>query len=114
MFSTKKLFTLLLLLCLGIQKSSAASAKAAAADANEKTLTLKWLGNAGWEIQIGETVILIDPFLTRGEASPSAEWKTDEEAVLRAIKRVDYIFAGHSPRITSPIFRLSRRSSAPK
>jgi len=59
-------------------------------------VVLKWLGNAGWEIQIGQTVILIDPFLTRGEANPGTEWKTDEEAVLSAIKRADYIFAGHS------------------
>ena len=27
----------------------------------------KWLGIAGWEIQTGQTVILIDPFLTRKE-----------------------------------------------
>jgi len=94
MLSTKKLCTILLLLCL--QASTATSAQAAVADANEKALTLKWLGNAGWEIQIGQTVILIDPFLTRGLANPGAEWKTDEEAVLRTIKRADYIFAGHS------------------
>jgi L-ascorbate metabolism protein UlaG (beta-lactamase superfamily) len=62
----------------------------------EKSLTLKWLGNAGWEIQIGQTIILIDPFITRGEANPGAEWKTDEEAGLKLIKRADYIFAGHS------------------
>jgi len=59
-------------------------------------ITIKWLGNAGWEIQFGQTVILIDPFLTRGLANPGREWKTDEEAVLKAIKRADYIFAGHS------------------
>ena len=61
-----------------------------------KGVTLKWLGNAGWEIQFGPTVILIDPFLTRGESSPGTEWKTDEEAVLKVIKRADYIFAGQS------------------
>ena len=44
----------------------------------------------------GRRSILIDPFLTRGEANPAAEWKTDEEAVLKVIKRADYIFAGHS------------------
>lgn len=62
------------------------------------SVVLKWLGTAGWEIQIGQTVILIDPFLTRKEANLGAEWKTDEEAVLNAIKRADYIFAGHSHR----------------
>jgi L-ascorbate metabolism protein UlaG (beta-lactamase superfamily) len=60
------------------------------------SVVLKWLGTAGWEIQIGQTVILIDPFLTRKEANLGAEWKTDEEAVLNVIKRADYIFAGHS------------------
>ena len=60
------------------------------------TVVLKWLGIAGWEIQIGQTTILIDPFLTRGEVNLGAEWKTDEAAVLKAINRADYIFAGHS------------------
>lgn len=57
---------------------------------------LKWLGTAGWEIQIGQTKILIDPFLTRQQADASEEWKTDEEAVLKVISGADYIFAGHS------------------
>ena len=96
MLSNKKLVTILLLLCVGLQAPSTTSAQSAPADTNEKALTLKWLGNAGWEIQFGQTVILIDPFLTRGEASHGAEWKTDEEAVLKVIKRADYIFAGHS------------------
>ena len=43
-----------------------------------ESVVLKWLGTAGWEIQIGRAVILIDPFLTRGEANLGAEWKTDE------------------------------------
>ncbi len=60
------------------------------------TVVLKWLGIAGWEIQIGQTTILIDPFLSRGEVNLGAEWKTDEAAVLKAINRADYIFAGHS------------------
>ena len=64
--------------------------------AEKAGVVLKWLGNAGWENQIGETVILIDPFLTRGEAAPGKEWKTDEEAVLKVIKRANFIFAGHS------------------
>jgi L-ascorbate metabolism protein UlaG (beta-lactamase superfamily) len=57
---------------------------------------LKWLGTAGWEIQIGKTIILIDPFLTRKARSTDAEWKTDEEAVLKVTRGADYIFAGHS------------------
>jgi L-ascorbate metabolism protein UlaG (beta-lactamase superfamily) len=96
MLSTKWLFTIGLLLWLGLQMRTALHAQSAVADEDQKRLTLRWLGNAGWEIQFGQTVILIDPFLTRGEASPGKEWKTDEQAVQNAIKRADYIFAGHS------------------
>jgi L-ascorbate metabolism protein UlaG (beta-lactamase superfamily) len=62
----------------------------------EESVVLKWLGTAGWEIQFGKTVIVIDPFLTRKDRSLDAEWKTDEEAVLKVIRAADYIFAGHS------------------
>lgn len=72
------------------------SAQATGDSSPQGSIVLKWLGNAGWEIQIGQTIILVDPFLTRGEANPNAEWKTDEAAVLGVIKRADFIFAGHS------------------
>jgi L-ascorbate metabolism protein UlaG (beta-lactamase superfamily) len=62
----------------------------------EQSIILKWLGNAGWQIRYGKTIILIDPFLTRREAVLGAEWKTDEESVLKVITGADYIFAGHS------------------
>lgn len=62
----------------------------------QEGVVLKWLGNAGWEIRAGATVILIDPFLTRKEANPGVEWKTDENAVLKVVSKADYIFAGHS------------------
>ena len=62
----------------------------------EQSIILKWLGNAGWEIRFGKTIILIDPFLTRREAVLGAEWKPDEESVLKVITGADYIFAGHS------------------
>jgi L-ascorbate metabolism protein UlaG (beta-lactamase superfamily) len=61
-----------------------------------RPLTMKWLGNAGWEIRVRNTVILIDPFLTRREASRAEEWKTNEEEVLKNIDKADFIFAGHS------------------
>jgi L-ascorbate metabolism protein UlaG (beta-lactamase superfamily) len=64
-------------------------------DAAQEKVILKWLGTVGWEIEIGKTTILIDPFLTRKEPTHQ-EWKTDEEAVLKVIKGADYIFAGHS------------------
>ena len=67
-----------------------------ATSSEPKGVVLKWLGVAGWEIRAGRTIVLIDPFLTRKDRSPNAEWKTDEESVLKVITRADYIFAGHS------------------
>ena len=77
-------------------RSEAAQSETASVLSPTQRVTLKWLGTAGWEIQIGETKILIDPFLTRQQAVASEEWKTDEEAVLNVINGADYIFAGHS------------------
>jgi L-ascorbate metabolism protein UlaG (beta-lactamase superfamily) len=74
--------------------AGAAEAKGDAEFPQEKVI-LKWIGNAGWEIQLGKIIILIDPFLTRKEPT-DREWKTDEEAVLKVIRGADYIFAGHS------------------
>lgn len=100
MFLIKKKLTILiflLYLCASFSKSIELCAQERSdSHSGIQSIVLKWLGNAGWEIQIGHTVILIDPFLTRGEASPGTEWKTDEEAVLKAIKRANYIFTGHS------------------
>ena len=67
-----------------------------ASEATTRPLTMKWLGTAGWEIRVGSTVILIDPFLTRRPASAAEEWKTNEEEVLKNIDKADFIFAGHS------------------
>jgi L-ascorbate metabolism protein UlaG (beta-lactamase superfamily) len=67
-----------------------------AAETTSRPPVMKWLGTAGWEIKVGATVILIDPFLTRREASRTDEWKTNEDEVLKNIAKADYIFAGHS------------------
>jgi L-ascorbate metabolism protein UlaG (beta-lactamase superfamily) len=72
-------------------------AQVAGGGSHEKDdVVLKWLGNAGWEICVGRTIILIDPFLTRQAGKAGVEWKTDEDAVLKGISRADFIFAGHS------------------
>ena len=57
---------------------------------------MKWLGTAGWEIRVGDGVILIDPFLTRREAAAGVEWKTNDNEVSSVITKADFIFAGHS------------------
>jgi L-ascorbate metabolism protein UlaG (beta-lactamase superfamily) len=94
----KLIETILLMLAFSFwttQSIGAVEPKADAQSPQEKVI-LKWLGTAGWEIQTGKTIILIDPFLTRKDRSMGAEWKTDEEAVLKVIRGADYIFAGHS------------------
>jgi len=92
----KSTFSMLLLLFLCSWTQATSAEPATDIEAPQPKAVMKWLGNVGWEIQIGNTVILIDPFLTRADRSMDAEWKTDEEAVLKVIKRADYIFAGHS------------------
>ncbi len=50
----------------------------------QENVVLRFLGNAGWEVKLGKTIILIDPFLTRKDRVMDAEWKTDEAAVLKS------------------------------
>jgi len=88
------IFVTLYLLLVSLQHDL--KAQETAAPSPQGSIVLKWLGVAGWEIQIDQTVILIDPFLTRREPNLTAEWKTDEEAVQKVVKRADFIFAGHS------------------
>ena len=74
-------------------------AAAGAADADRvapEKISLKWLGVVGWEIRVGKTTILIDPFLTRRRAERNSEWHTDEGAVLEVVNGADYILIGHS------------------
>jgi L-ascorbate metabolism protein UlaG (beta-lactamase superfamily) len=86
----KLMFILLLVACDSWVNQSPWAAEA------DTSLVMKWLGNAGWEIRVGSTVILVDPFLTRKQASASEEWKTNEGEVFRNINKADFIFAGHS------------------
>lgn len=95
MKTSAAIFLILSFPCFAAQPAAAAEPKADVESLQGK-VTLKWLGNVGWEIQMEETAILIDPFLTRKDHSRDAEWKTDEEAVLKLIKGADFIFAGHS------------------
>jgi reactive intermediate/imine deaminase len=68
-------------------------------------LKLTYLGNAGWEITDGTTVVLVDPFLTqfaRWEPGSSPEgpnqdalYLQDTARINRHIKRADYIIVTH-------------------
>jgi L-ascorbate metabolism protein UlaG (beta-lactamase superfamily) len=89
------LFVILIIVAIA-GRSEAAQTETGTASTPSQRVTLKWLGTAGWEIQIAQTKILIDPFLTRRQPVSAEEWKTDEDAVLDVISGADYIFAGHS------------------
>jgi L-ascorbate metabolism protein UlaG (beta-lactamase superfamily) len=95
MMKPKRRLFIATLLVLSFAFSAGAAEPQVGGESQEKVV-LKWLGNAGWEIRLGKTIILIDPFLTRKDRVMNEEWKTDEEAVLKVIKGADYIFAGHS------------------
>ena len=61
-------------------------------------IQLRWLGNAGFEFQLGQTVLIVDPFLTRprfiqtyfGHVAP------DEAALRKYIPRCDAILVTHA------------------
>ena len=62
----------------------------------EQSIILKW-----WATRLGDSLRKDRHthrpfFFTRREAVLGAEWKTDEESVLKVITGADYIFAGHS------------------
>lgn len=90
------LMVILIVASIAVRSVQAAESETGSALPQAQRVTLKWLGNAGWEIQFAQTKILIDPFLTRKQSVAAEEWKTDEEAVLNVISGADYIFAGHS------------------
>jgi len=68
-------------------------------------LRLTYLGNAGWEITDGKTVVLVDPFVTqfnrwnRGAAerviAPTDPYPADTALINRHITRADYIVITH-------------------
>jgi L-ascorbate metabolism protein UlaG (beta-lactamase superfamily) len=91
-----KAIVLLLFLSFWTPQSIGAAEPKTDVESRQEKVILKWLGTAGWEIELGKTIILVDPFLTRKDRSLDAEWKTDEEAVLKVIRGAEYVFAGHS------------------
>lgn len=66
-------FALLIIFLLVVTGGRATQA-AESDSAPGQRVTLKWLGTAGWEIQYGQSKILIDPFLTRKQPVAEEEW----------------------------------------
>ncbi len=117
-------FLLLLLSLAGAsaraQDTSAGPAKRASASGE---LRLTYLGNAGWEITDGISVVLVDPFLSQfarwGPGSPAADTRRDrvltpDTALIdRHVKRADYILIthGHSDHALDAGY-IARRTGA--
>lgn len=64
-----------------------------------KHLRMRWLGTAGYELTVGKTIILIDPFVSRPgllKLLLNRKLRVDEDAGQRYFPRADYILTGHS------------------
>ena len=77
-------------------------------------VTLTWLGTAGWQVSDGNTVILVDPYLSRmrapappgapplpaGDARPAYGWddrpQPDRAAIDAHIHRADFVLVTHA------------------
>lgn len=86
-------------------------------------IQLTYLGNAGWEITDGRTVVLVDPFLTQfarwtgtgpeSGPAPSETYVPDTALINRHVQRADYILIthGHSDHALDAGY-ISRRTGA--
>jgi reactive intermediate/imine deaminase len=98
-------------------------AKAAAPALKPGELRLTYLGNAGWEITDGKTVVLVDPFLSQfarwkpGAApdgpDPQALYAPDTALINAHVSRADYILIthGHSDHALDAGY-IARRTGA--
>ena len=119
-----------LLLCCLDERTAGAQPPRAAAGApvtpvalRQGELRLTYLGNAGWEITDGRTVVLVDPFLTQfarwkpgaveAGPEPDALYVPDTALINKHVTRADYILIthGHSDHALDAGY-ISRRTGA--
>ncbi len=118
-------FTLTLLLC-PLERGNAQRDTSAAPVKRARTsgeLRLTYLGNAGWEITDGVTVVLVDPFLSQfarwdsnrpaAERTPDALIEPDTALIDKHVSRADYILIthGHTDHALDAGY-ISRRTGA--
>jgi len=99
--------SLAFLLTCGGTSAASAQARPAAPVAALQTgeIRLTYLGNAGWEITDGRTIVLVDPFLTQfarwtstgpaPDIAPGALYPADTALINAHVKRADYILITH-------------------
>ena len=61
-------------------------------------LSFRWLGNAGFEIKLDNTILLVDPFLTRPRKSQVyfGRVEVDQKALNAYINECDHILVSHT------------------
>lgn len=62
------------------------------------SIQIRWLGNAGFEFHLGETTVIVDPFLTRPQYHQTYFGRVapDEAALRKHIQHCDHILVTHA------------------
>ena len=68
----------------------------AAAPVTRSPIALTYLGVAGWQLDAGETTILVDPYFSRPADLEGSLTPDDKAIAARAPKRADLVMVGHS------------------
>jgi hypothetical protein len=107
----KRIAALVLVSTLCVGNAGAAETGEAAPPSG---VTLTWLGNAGWQVSNANTVILVDPYLSRlrapappgapplpaGETRPAYNWEdrpeSDRTTIDAHIRRADLVLVTHA------------------
>ena len=61
-------------------------------------ISFRWLGNAGFEFQLGNTILLVDPFLTRPRQTQVyfGSAAVDRQAINEHVKACSHILVSHA------------------
>jgi L-ascorbate metabolism protein UlaG (beta-lactamase superfamily) len=110
----KPMAALLLVVSLGGGSVLSTERDGPAPPASPAEVTLTWLGNAGWQVSDANTVILVDPYLSRirapappgapplpaGDARPAYRWddrpESDRATIDTHIHRADFVLVTHA------------------
>ena len=110
----KQVAALLVVASLGVDGAWSAEKAGPTPTASPAGVTLTWLGNAGWQVSDGNTVILVDPYLSRlrapappgaaplpaGDTRPVYGWddrpESDRATIDAHIHRADFVLVTHA------------------
>jgi L-ascorbate metabolism protein UlaG (beta-lactamase superfamily) len=110
----KQMAALLLVASLGVGSAWSTGKDGPTPAASPAEVTLTWLGNAGWQVSDANTVILVDPYLSRlrapappgapplpaGDTRPAYGWddrpESDRATIDAHIHRADFVLVTHA------------------